>query len=496
MSPWRSASTSASREIPTDEFEPLATYDDVIVGGGVTGLVTALLFARRGHTVAVLEAGRVGGTAVGSPRVAISRLHGAQLQTIRARTYQRVVDAYAEGVREGVEWLFDYAEGAGVDVERRDAVSYATTRAGLARVDGEYLVGRRAGLDLVKTADVDLPFATIGAVRLRDQGLVDPMDLVQALTADLRALGGVVVENAAVTGVHASAPVITSTALGDVRSERVHVCTGSPILDRGLYFGKVSARRSSVLTLTGVDASELPDALYEPVEARGRGVRASRGELLVAGSSHPTGRAPSEAALVDELARWAGAHWTGATPRRAWSGQSHSTPHGVPFVGALPRGHGRVYLATGFDGGGLPDAVYAARMLVADVTGDAADWMSVIHHRVTLPPAIAAGVGANAATVWWFAKGWAKAFANPLLPGEVPDEGAGSVGLEGLRPVARSTVDGETCTVSGVCPHLGGVVTWNDQERTWDCPLHGSRFDAQGRVVEGPSTRGLRILRP
>jgi len=55
-------------------------------------------------------------------------------------------------------------------------------------------------------------------------------------------------------------------------------------------------------------------------------------------------------------------------------------------------------------------------------------------------------------------------------------------------------VDGVTCTVSGVCTHLGGVLAWNDQERSWDCPLHGSRFDAAGRVLEGPAVDDLDVI--
>jgi Rieske Fe-S protein len=74
-----------------------------------------------------------------------------------------------------------------------------------------------------------------------------------------------------------------------------------------------------------------------------------------------------------------------------------------------------------------------------------------------------------------------------------PAEGQGEVGRSGgFAPVARSTVDGEVCTVSAVCPHLVGIVTWNDAERSWDCPLHGSRFAADGTVLEGPAKHGLR----
>ncbi|BDZ50082.1 hypothetical protein GCM10025867_23230 [Frondihabitans sucicola] len=139
----------------------------------------------------------------------------------------------------------------------------------------------------------------------------------------------------------------------------------------------------------------------------------------------------------------------------------------------------------------MTNAVSAARMLVSDVVGDNTPWMSALHHRITTPAAIGAGLGENAAVAWWFARGWARALTNPLLPGEEPVDGTGVVGSDGFRPVARSTVNGETCSLSAVCPHLGGVVSWNDQELSWDCPLHGSRFTAAGGVIEGPAKRGL-----
>jgi len=86
--------------------------------------------------------------------------------------------------------------------------------------------------------------------------------------------------------------------------------------------------------------------------------------------------------------------------------------------------------------------------------------------------------------------GWAGATSHSL-PDEDPAEGEGVVGRVGVRPAARSTVDDRTCTVSAICTHMGGVVSWNDAERSWDCPLHGSRFSPTGRVLEGPAVDDL-----
>jgi Rieske Fe-S protein len=138
----------------------------------------------------------------------------------------------------------------------------------------------------------------------------------------------------------------------------------------------------------------------------------------------------------------------------------------------------------------MSNAVAAAIALSAEILGGSVPWAATLGRRVTTPSDILtslrfnAGVGVNAP------KDWLKAELQEL-PGEAPGEGQGVVGRRKGRPVAESTVDGRTCRVSGVCTHLGGVLRWNDAERSWDCPLHGSRFAADGTLLEGPAVKDL-----
>jgi glycine/D-amino acid oxidase-like deaminating enzyme len=483
------------RTIPTDSFEDGAHYDEVIVGGGITGLVSALLFARQGRRVAVLEARTLGAVTTGNTTAKVSQLQGTQLSKIKRLNYQGIVQAYADGTRDAFDWLVDYAESHGVTLERKDAYSYAETPAGSRAVDREFELARSVGLPVEKVVDAGLPFPTYTAVRLANQAQLDPIELLASLATDIRVLGGRIVEGTRVLGVHAASdPARIATTQGEVTAEHVILATGTPILNRGLYFAKVAPQRSYAQSFD-VPEEQLPNGMFLNVETPARSVRTWRGQLLTGGNGHAVGREASPKSRAADLTRWTEEYWPGAVRTHAWSAQDYSAMHHVPFVGWLPRGFKRIYLATGYDKWGMTGGVSAARTLVADIIGENTPWQKTLHRRLTLAPVIARGIGENAAVGWWYAKGWVGALAR-RLPEAAPSEGSGFVGREGFLPSAISTVDGVTCQLSGICTHLGAVVTWNDAERSWDCPAHGSRFAADGTLLEGPAVRGLSRLDP
>jgi glycine/D-amino acid oxidase-like deaminating enzyme/nitrite reductase/ring-hydroxylating ferredoxin subunit len=477
--------------IETDPFEPGADYDEIVVGAGITGLVAALLFARAGRRVAVLEARSVGAVTTGNTTAKVTRLQGTQFQKIRSHNRQAILQAYADGNAEAFEWILRYADAHGVAVERADAFSYAATAEGSRRVEREYELARSVGLDVRRVVDAGLPFPTFGAVVLPEQAQLDPMELLAALAADLRVLGGVIVQGARVLNVHTGTPTRVETALGEATAEHVILATGTPVLDRGLYFLKVAALRSYAQSYTLPEA-QLPKGMFLGVENQTRSIRTWRGQLLTGGNGHGVGREASPLARANELRGWTERNWPGAVQTHAWSAQDYSAMHHVPFVGWLPRGFRRIYLATGYDKWGMTNGVAAALTLVADILGENTDWQRTLHRRVTGPSVLARGIGENAAVGWWYAKGYARALRS-RLPDAAPAEGDAAVGRVGIRPTAVSTVDGATCRLSAVCTHLGAVVTWNDAERSWDCPAHGSRFAADGTLLEGPAVRNLPV---
>ncbi|MBN3498988.1 FAD-dependent oxidoreductase [Arthrobacter pascens] len=479
-----------------DDFHHGGKYDTVVVGAGLTGLVTALLLARSGQNVLVLEARSPGAVTTGNTTAKVTLLQGTVLSALRRQYPARMVDAYVAANREGQAWLLRYLESSNLPYQERDAYTYATTPQGAGILRKELAVALAAGVEVDYLRNPGLPFPVHGAVRLRGQAQINPMDAVLALAKDVRSHGGTVVTGVRVLNVSGTAPSTVETDHGAVRANSVVVATGTPILNRGLYFAKLKPNRSYAAAMELADSTEPPDGMYLSVEQPVRSLRDypadGRRLLLVGGNGHPVGQAGSEQAHLDELLAWAHSHFPGATVTHTWSAQDYQSTNLMPFFGKLPRGRGRIFFATGYNKWGMTNAVAASLGIAADILGGNLEWANTIHRRVTAPQGAVSAVTLNAGVAATLAKDWARAGLQKLpQEGPAPAEGTGSVALRGRRPVATSTVNGTTCSLSAVCTHLGGIVHWNDNEKSWDCPLHGSRFSSDGTLLEGPATRDL-----
>jgi glycine/D-amino acid oxidase-like deaminating enzyme/nitrite reductase/ring-hydroxylating ferredoxin subunit len=484
-----------SRTIETDKLIADTAYDDVVVGAGLTGLVTATLLARAGRRVAVLEARHVGAVTTGNTTAKLSLLQGTMLSNIIKHHSEKVVAAYVEGNREAQAWALRYCADNEIPVERRDAYTYAAKRSGTSSVRKEFEIAERVGLEVEQVDADELPYQTYGAVRLRDQAQFDPLDVLTALAAEFRSRGGILVEGVRVVDVVEETRATVQTSLGTVTADNVILATGIPILDRGLYFAKLTPQRSYALAFRV--PGDIPQGMYLSADQPTRSLRTARhdGEdlLVVGGNGHPVGRHPQPPSeLVADLTEWTGENFPGAERTHVWSAQDYQPHNYVPFVGKMPRGGGRIYAATGYNKWGMTNAVAAGLRLSAELLGGNMPWAETLGTRVSKPAAAVQAVQANLAVGAAATRGWVAAELHDLSESDrSPAEGQGVVGNTGGKPVAVATVDGRTCAVSAVCTHLGGVVRYNDLEKSWDCPLHGSRFAADGSVLEGPAAKNL-----
>ena len=451
-----------------DPEADLGRVDVAVVGAGLTGLTTALLLARAGRSVVVLEAGRVGDGTTGRTTAKISLLQGTQLSTIRSRHPQGVVDDYVEAQREGAAWLERFCEDHGVAVQHRDAVTFAHGSSGERSLRSEQDAASAAGLPVTWEEDLPLPFEVRGALRLPGQLQLDPVELLDALAAEAVVHGVRIVERARVLRVRGTDPVRLTTEGGRVECDRLVVATNLPMLDRGGFFARMKPARSYIVAFR--TEQQAVDAMYLSADAPSRSLRDVPGGdghlLLVGGNGHTPGRGGSTAKRLDGLRDWTHRYWPDAVETHAWSAQDYVPHHALPYAGPILPGRDEIVIGGGYSKWGMTNAPAVSLALAARLLGGTQPgWADVFR---TYAPTELRGLPTagrdNAEVGFEMTRGW-----------------IGAVAGRSLR----------TDDVTRVCTHLGGVVQWNDAERSWDCPLHGSRFDESGAVLEGPAVRPL-----
>ncbi|MFD2027574.1 FAD-dependent oxidoreductase [Promicromonospora aerolata] len=445
---------------------PLRT-DVAVVGAGLTGVVTAQLLADGGANVVVLDAGTARTTTTARSTGKLSVLQGTRLAQVARYGDDVVRDFLAAGFA-GLGWLRRVLGDLGVPVDNRDDLTVATAPEEVADIDAVLATCARQSLAAQWEEDPPYPARTFGAVRLPGQGQVDPLRMLSALRARLRSRGVPIHDGVRVRQVRRlSSGVALRTTRGTVLADRVVLATGTPPGRLGGLFLRLEAGRSLLTTWDVADPGALPPGFTETMSITAgspvRSLRMAGGLLMVGGEGYTVGREHHPDRRLAALDAWTRAHLPVGAPRHAWAAQDYSSDTGLPLVGPAIPGNDRVLVATGYAKWGLTSGAAAGLALAGRLLDDPVEWGPTLEPwaRPARPtPRTAATFGEQTA-------GWACATTRPT----------------GGRP--------GTVHVSRICPHLGGVVRWNDQEESWDCPVHGSRFAADGTLLEGPATEDL-----
>ncbi|WP_369180330.1 FAD-dependent oxidoreductase [Streptomyces mutabilis] len=471
--------------------------DVAVIGAGVAGISTAWELARAGRSVAVLEAGRVAAGVTGHTSAKLTALHSLVYDKLRRTRGPGGARLYARSQSEAIEHAAGIVEELGIDCdwETRDAYTYVCDAGRVDEVRAEAAAAKEAGLPATFETETGLPFPVAGAVKVTGQVQFHPRKYLLALAEDLEAHGGRIFEGTTVHGLDEGGPCRVTTETGaTVTARDVVVATHYPIFDRALLFARLSPRRELVVA-GSIEADRDVDGMYITPDDNTRSVRtapldeAGRRLLIVTGEHFTPGTGDTRERF-DRLSAWAGEHFPGVDLTYAWATQDIDPTDTVPMVGPLHPGAKHTYVATGFGGWGLSGGMMAGRLLTAQITGEECPWSGLYDPR-RLRTAVreAPSFLKTQAEV---ARHFVGDRLRPAPPVDALPPGEGAlVRVGGDRLAVYRDEAGALHAVSSRCTHLGCLVSFNAAERAWECPCHGSRFDTDGKVIQGPATKPL-----
>ncbi|MDD6262397.1 MAG: FAD-dependent oxidoreductase [Clostridiales bacterium] len=474
--------TSLWQKISLPEFPALEKdlrTEAAVIGGGMAGLLTALRLQKSGIKTVVLEASRIASGQTGRTTAKITSQHGIKYTTLVKNLGREKAGQYAAANEFAINEYAALIEEKSIGCDFRRLPAYLYSRVSPDPLEEEAETAAKLGIGSRFVRATGLPFHTSGAVRFENQAQFHPLKFISGILDGLE-----IYENTRVLEADGSR---LSTSGGTVTAEHIVFATHFPFINvPGWYFMRMHQERSYVVAL---ESSWLPDGIYYSDDSDGLSFREANGLLLAGGGNHRTGE-NSAGKRWDEILQKCGELLPPHTEVMRWSAQDCMTLDGVPYIGRFAPSTENYYVATGFEKWGMASSMISAVIISGLILGRSPEWAGVFSpERFDLSASAAALATETAQSVRGLVRGML-AVPKERLEKIAPGRG-GIVEYDGEKAGVYRSPDGEYHIVSARCPHLGCQLEWNPDEKSWDCPCHGSRFDFEGNLLDNPAQEGL-----
>ncbi|UVI27484.1 FAD-dependent oxidoreductase [Paenibacillus spongiae] len=482
------------------KLEKDTEVDAVIIGGGITGITTAYLLTKQGLRIALLEADVILNGTTGHTTAKITAQHDLIYDELIGTIGEERAKQYYEANRDALSFIKQMIQDHRIecDFSEEDAYIYAQRESSAEKLHKEAAAYEKLGIDGGFVDKIPLAVPSAGAVKMPHQARFNPLQYIVSLLPHITNAGGAIYEHTTAVEVdEGTAPVVITREGWRVKAKHVVACSHFPFVDRhGLYFARLHAERAYVLAAKVQES--YPGGMYLSADNPKRSIRSvtsTDGEqlLLIGGENHKTGQGICTIDYYESLLGFAAQHFKVESIPYRWSAQDLITLDKVPYIGPITSGLPNIYIATGFAKWGMCHSTVAAMLLSDTIAGRENPYRDLYSPQRFHPnPSIKNAITQNFDVAKQLITGKLENVnkqAGVLQPGE-----GAVVTYNGKRAGAYRDDAGTLHIVDTTCTHMGCEVEWNDGERSWDCPCHGSRFNYEGDVMEGPANQPLRKL--
>jgi glycine/D-amino acid oxidase-like deaminating enzyme/nitrite reductase/ring-hydroxylating ferredoxin subunit len=499
-SPWAEFELPAFPSLDRD-----LEVDVVVVGGGLTGITTAYLLRKSGARVALVERGRLASADTSRTTAHLTYVTDQRLQHLVNKFGKDAARSFWEAGAAAIDQIWNLVQETGVDCEFRWVPGYlhAPSR-GEGKDEGDSLqedaqLARELGFDAKFLESV--PHVNRCGIRFAHQAKFHPRKYLAPLASAIPGDGSHVFENTEFHDFDERAMAVQANG-HRIRCDYVVIATHNPVmgskstLSATLFQTKLSLYTSYVLGAT-LPAATLPEALFwdtaDPYEYLRVDDRGDHQYAILGGEDVKTGQEKQAEEVFRALEKRLQARLPGATVQHRWMGQVVETADGLPYVGENSEWQ---FIATGFCGNGFTLGTLSAMMARDRYLDRENPWFDLL--RVDRRPfhgGLWRYVAENVDYPYYLLRGRV-AHAAEGNPADLANGEAKILRWRGRRVAACRSEAGVLSVCSPVCTHLKCLVRWNDADRTWDCPCHGSRFHPDGRVLSGPAEEPLEKIDP
>ena len=471
-------------------------YDVVIIGGGITGVTTALQLQKAGKKCLLTEAYTLGfGTTGGTT---------AHLNTVLDNTYHQIEEDFGE---ENAKLVLETTRNAirlaahnvrnhqiKCDFKELPGYLFSQNEKQTRELEDTYEASLRAGCDVEYADSLPLPIDFEKALIYSNQAQFHPVKYLFALAAAFEGIGGHIVQRCRVTDVSKKDDYLeVTTEMGNTIANDVVYATHVPPGVNLLHF-RCAPYRSYAMAVSLKDNS-YPDCLaydlYDPYHYYRTQQIDGNYYLIAGGEDHKTGEEPDADSRFARLQAYLAHYFDIGEVAFKWSSQYFQSADGLPYIGHLPGNPENVWVATGFGGNGITFGHVAAQVLTELIVNGESEYEDIFSPSRVKPVAGFANFVKENADV-------ASKLIAALIPpqkledlSDIKNNESRIIKYEGHSIALYKDTAGKLHAVNQACTHLACSVSWNNTEKTWECPCHGSRFGIDGQVLTAPARKGL-----
>lgn len=475
------------------------TCDVCIIGAGITGLSSGYYLSKKGLSVIILDRSDIGTKTSGNTTGKITYQHNLIYHYLINSYSEKFAKGYLDANKEAISNIKKIIDEEQIDCDFEEQTNYiyTTNQEDLPKIHKEIDALHSIGEEAEFVTESPLPFKIAGALENKNQAKINLSKYMQGLAQSIQKYGSKIYTNSLVTDVkNENNEYITLANNYEIKSKYLVLASHYPFINfPGFYFFKMYQSTSYAIA---VDTHEkLFEGMYinpnEPTYSLRTAKYHDKRILIIAGADHKTGFAPDISKAYTELENFAKKHYPKSEILSIWNTRDCISLDKIPYIGDFSNTMQNLYVATGFNKWGITSSNIAANIITDKILGKENKYEYIFDSN-RLKPVKNKGELKNMVSQVF------KSFISNRIKipeanlNEIKNDNGGIIKIDGVNVGIYKDTSGNIFAVNPTCTHLGCLLTWNNLDKTWDCPCHGSRFNFKGENIYDPAFKNLEKL--